>query len=637
MGYFTTKTNTCSSWTPFTPICPLSLVCHPLLWPYPATPNPFSSGAEGTIIEEHDNLPRMIWGLGADDAPVTHSYVGSHIPYVTPHPNLSRLHRKAPPRLQKKQVSPAYLATPKQTPTLSPNSCDRKKVEMHQHALDNLGSRPRDAYASAMVLDNILRLSTVNVTGTWDSLYGKSVYRPQDPVAADGQTFKTNNGIALDWQVALAPQKLKNSLFEDGRGTKPPQLLKPSAPVFLPSHKAPALHYPRIFVEPRSTQSYQEPHQSRRIPAIDIGQQYHQQQINQNVLLTPPSSSSPQWSSNFSPCQGSLNSTHMALPQSNRIPNNIGQHRASSNELLKFVHERIASGCPNKQNYSLSTISPSTQTVTSQLVPTGSADVSHSLPHTQFNGPSSTAVKSHPAPPPSTPLPPLPFHTSIRESKFRLVRSSFLTTTPTRPSPEARPRSVSYQHPRSIPVTRLMQRKLSSVPEEDFSSYVQYNRSPPPRLSIQQTNRSQVHIFPPFHATWQCQKPFPSSATRTPSPVPAVLALRSRTGGEWDSGELSIEPGMKTTAGSAKELGCFPVKVRLPRTPLKAVPVEQPKDKQKDETARRSKESKENVISRPSGLNSRKKGRGKIKDSLNVGPQLHLPLKSEGEVSGTKV
>jgi hypothetical protein len=102
------------------------------------------------------------------------------------------------------------------------------------------------------------------------------------------------------------------------------------------------------------------------------------------------------------------------------------------------------------------------------------------------------------------------------------------------------------------------------------------------------------------------------------------LALRSRTGPEFDQGEFVLEPGLKPACGS------FPAKVRLPYTPIKTMLVEQTRGEHDDKVTRQSEDSKENLIRgevRSRGVNLRKKGHGKKnRIASHVGVQLHTPV-----------
>ena len=578
----------------------------------------------------------MIWGLGSDDAPSTHSRVGSHNSHNT---NLHGSYPKA--RMQKKHISPAYLATPAQTPKPSPNprdytmtSCEhdrRTQVATRQHALENFGTRPRDAYGSAVVLGKMLQQGAANVAGTWDSLYGNSAFKLQGPTVGDGRTFDMISKIALDWQSLLRQPSLGNSVDakRQEHEPKPTHFLKPTAPVFVPSSQVASLPFPRIFVEPRPTQSPKERNPSRSISVIETARQYPHHKIHQNGLPTPPTSSSPQWSSIFSPYQGSLQSPDMAPSRLSRTPNLSSVD--SSNELRKFVYERINGGTPNMTTCLPSDSPKISHAVMSPWAPICSSNnVSGKLQHMQHLDEhivSSVSSPPHPGPPPSTPLPPLP-PTAIRDSQSRLGGSPFSTTPPSPTSPEPRPRSLSYQHPRSIPLARLAQRRLSSVPEEDLSSVVDRHSSPPLQSSIKPRNQSYVPRVKTVPQTQQHQKQFHLATIRTPSPIPPTLALRSRTGSEFDQGEFIVEPGLTPMSGS------FPVKVRLPYTPLKAVHVEQTKGGNDDKVARRSEDSKENLIRaqvRSQGLNLRKKGHGK-KKRIASHMQVRTPVEDDGSL-----
>ncbi|KIM91895.1 hypothetical protein PILCRDRAFT_761201 [Piloderma croceum F 1598] len=610
---------------------PIPALHGPLSLPYARCP----SGAEGTIIEGHDNLPRMIWGLGSDDAPSTHSRVGSHNPHNT---NSHGSHLKASSRMQKKQASPAYLATPLQTPKPPPNLRDysvtlcerdrRTQVATRQHALENLGTRPRDAYGSAVILDKMLQQGAANVAGTWDSLYGNSAFKSQGLTVGDERAFDMISNIALDWQSLLGQPSLRSSVDakRQEHESKPTHFLKPSAPVFVPSSQVVSSRFPRIFLEPRPTQSPKERNQPRSIPVIETALQYrHHHKTHQNGLPTPPSSSSPQWSSKFSPYQGSLHSPDMAPLRPNRIPNLSSVD--SSNELRRFVYEHISSGAPNTTKCLPSDSPKISHAVMSPRALTCSSNVSGKPQHMQhLDEHTVNSVSSpYPGPPPSTPLPPLP---AIRDSQSGLGRSPFSTTPPSPTSPEPRPRSFSYQHPRSIPLARLVQRRLSSVPEEDLSTVVDRHSSPQLQSSSQPRNQSYVPRVKTVPQTQQHQQPFHSATIRTPSPIPPVLALRSRTGPEFDQGEFRVEPGLTPMSGS------FSVKVRLPYTPLKAVHVEQTKGDNDDKLPRRSEDSKENLIRaqvRSQGVNLRKKGHGK-KKRIASRMQIRTPVEDDGSL-----
>lgn len=573
----------------------------------------------------------MIWGLGADDAPSTHSRGSSYNPqHETPRMDFSHnSHFKAPPRLQKKQASSAYLVTPQQTPTLLLDSRRDRKVHdpSDQHVLENIESRyPHDAYVGAITLDNMLSSGSGKVLGTWDSLYGHLAYQPQHSIEG-GRAVNMGKGLALDWQSTFTRQSLETSLIKNEYTTKLSNFLKPSAPPFVPSSQITPLSYPRIFVEPRSPQVHQKSSQSRRKAAIDITQRlgYHQKRDYQNVLPTPPSSSSPLWSSTFSPYQGSFHSPDVALSRLSRITDTVThqkQHNStdSSSELRKFVYDRIsnASLAANTSNTS-TTVLQGNQAFKSQTVTPRCPDVSHLVKHIQhLNLSSSSAIKSspHPGPPPSAPLPPLPPVTCGYQS--RVDQLPIANTPPSPTSPESRPCSVSYQNPRSIPLARLVQRRLSSVPEEDPNSFIERVPAllPPPSQQLSGNRRTshvpQAQSVRQTPGTRSQQKQLIYSAARTPSPLPNALALKLGTPTDVDREEL--EPDSRYISRAELKAEFLPAKVKLPCNPLTAYRALAKPHGERDKTAKRVNDSlKENLAKGKDASrgNPKKRGRGK--------------------------
>jgi hypothetical protein len=146
---------------------------------------------------------------------------------------------------------------------------------------------------------------------------------------------------------------------------------------------------------------------------------------------------------------------------------------------------------------------------------------------------------AQPGPPPNTPLPPIPA-ASAYDAKHRASRSFLAAATlPSPTSPEARTRSLTFQQPRSVPLARLIQRRLSSVPEEDLSSVAERARSPPSspqsKLNLSQS-QSQRHLptRPSFHAPG------------APSPSATALSPQTETGDELNLGAPTAETDTAT-------------------------------------------------------------------------------------------
>jgi hypothetical protein len=62
LGKIATSTDSCAAWSTVFTLRAMPLVSYDLFF-YISTHGHSCSGAEGTIIEEPDNLPRVIWGL----------------------------------------------------------------------------------------------------------------------------------------------------------------------------------------------------------------------------------------------------------------------------------------------------------------------------------------------------------------------------------------------------------------------------------------------------------------------------------------------------------------------------------------------------------------------------------------------
>ncbi|KAJ7072117.1 hypothetical protein C8F01DRAFT_230437 [Mycena amicta] len=284
---------------------PIPALHGPLSLPYARCP----SGAEGTIVEGED-LSRMIWGLGLqDDQPAS-----------TNSPNASHKPTSLPPRLQAQRHSQPSL--PQQNVPLNRQSHElhrdetvpdaRSRRTMQRHALESLGPRHSRVPSLAQQSDS------------WHDTFGAQsdlLESFEDQLHSyDGQ-----RGLGLDWQETLRHHRT------DPEKTKSSVSLKPSAPVFVPASQQTPSQFPRIFVEPRHTIA-----PSPRLSAFEIAQQYRDKRP-QDLLPTPPSSSSPQWTPQqhyidpFPPLD-----LHTLVPPPKSQPN-----FDLSQELRKFVFERM--------------------------------------------------------------------------------------------------------------------------------------------------------------------------------------------------------------------------------------------------------------------------------------------------------
>ncbi|EGO25227.1 hypothetical protein SERLADRAFT_436985 [Serpula lacrymans var. lacrymans S7.9] len=527
---------------------PIPALHGPLSLPYARCP----SGAEGTIIEEPDNMSRMIWGLGPDD------------PRGASQAHHSHVH----PRTQKKQGQSVSHPQARTGGTNLEHIALTEKAgrtyNKHPPNLESLGPQQRNnTYRSSTGYEDLLRNNAIQEAAAFNYLHCNRNSVSESYTDDEIEIPSANQGLLLGWQMALAAQQaLRTTAVEPDYATNYSDRLQPTAPVFSPARATQLSQpYPRIFVEPRANDTLPAACPPRRQSAIEIAQQYQKKQmqhlrLQQNMLPTPPSSSSPQWSSNFSPYQGSLLSPDIALLRTPIVPNktNIPQQKQrqgngndSSQQLRRFVYERMGNMTPNDaSDIKASQTCQNVNSISSAQHTSGApSTLAKYIQHLEFlSSPISVHSPPPPGPPPNTPLPPVPAMTPARNPANRSSRlSTSITTTPPSPvSPEARSRSISYQHPRSVPLARLVQRRLSSVPEEDLSSFLDRSQARSPSPFKQQQPRSPERLpsrssqgqIPEYsQASRQQQRSFlqpPSTMyySRTPSPDLPALSTLSR-------------------------------------------------------------------------------------------------------------
>lgn len=236
--------------------------------------------------------------------------------------------------------------------------------------------------------------------------------------------------------------------------------------------------------------AFQRPTSGMRPSALDIAQKYRQQQLQQNLLPTPPNSSSPVWSSTFSPYQGGLLSPEMlaaaGLSHFNAhylSSQNVPPRMDASQELLRqnFVNlghdNRLSRLAPaaHISNFNGQKLPPrlASDYARRRVTPEDISIHPPGLSTKEYGLTSSPAV---PKVPPNT-----PHGTSSAYGPRRLggtAQSSLAPTSPTSEPPRNVPGLELPQHARSIPLSRLVQRRLSTVPEEDYASSAG-GRTPP--------------------------------------------------------------------------------------------------------------------------------------------------------------
>ncbi|THH21347.1 hypothetical protein EW146_g203 [Bondarzewia mesenterica] len=523
---------------------PIPALHGPLSLPYARCP----SGAEGTIIEEPDNLPRMIWGLGE----------GGQSPPPFPFQPLKctiSSYEQEPSHLLQSQP-PLHSQVDSRS-----NELDIRSRKPRVEYID--AQYPRSDYDDAIVLENLLQEQQAS-RNIWDT----------------GYDLALENLAGLTLNDALRMQNVREdlqsnrrlSVLEDYSGFARAQHTLPksnashvnnsvdhlrSVPTMrVSSHPALGSALPQILIKPRSP----PPFSSQRLSAMEIAQQYRQQQLHRqqgSLLPTPPNSSSPLWSSDFSPYEDTLLSPNWASSHVNgrsvaALSNQPLSSAEASHELRRLVYERMglsadisASLAPPAQIQSSARLQPAVRNITS--VSSSETLVNYLGGHDAVY--STTASPQRPGPPPNTPR----SRTVSQEQPTRRYQPYYAKAPISPTSPETHHRSLSYQQPRSIPLARLIQRRLSAVPEEDGNSTVRGRSPSPPLPSMHDTGmlRARHHTVAVGVPTrnWSSSSQRRSGTgsgsfqyARTVDQPQAVLTMPSKATAEMPKAELYVEP-----------------------------------------------------------------------------------------------
>lgn len=292
---------------------------------------------------------------------------------------------------------------------------------------------------------------------SWDTTPGSARTPAQIPPVDEPRAYDWRRGLGLDWKMA-----------DQVKSHGP---LKSSAAAFVPSHQDQYAH-PRIFVEPRSAQEAFHAH--RRMSAIEIAHQYRLKRDFQNTLPTPPASSSPQWS----PYLRAHPSFTSPILSTSQFPGSASVQQFNQH-LAAYYRQSFAFEGDSGRDYNVAPIDEvgiSTQVLKPSRHQHSGQGTSYVSAVPSNKSCTVDIPPPHPGSPPDAPLPPafnrIDVISRLSQPKQRSVEMAPLSPT----SPEPRIRSLSHQQPRSIPLARLIQRRLSSVPEEDLSSSFGKNR-----------------------------------------------------------------------------------------------------------------------------------------------------------------
>ncbi|KAH9992603.1 hypothetical protein BJV77DRAFT_1001824 [Russula vinacea] len=406
---------------------PIPALHGPLSLPYARCP----SGAEGTIIEEPDNLQRVIWGLDSEEHHLgiskqdTTTQLSRQVHYSPRHYKPSNENSAVPTRMHASPLKPIAAA-------------GRTDVVYS-----------RNPYNETIILENLIDRRTTRAAHHQDDDY--------DAIAELTRTLGHNMHLRESDVESHTSSNLDRNILSR-----------------VSARPAVGSALPQILIEPRSPEIHQAP--SRRMTAMELAHQYQQHQLlkmqQQSLLPTPPSSSSPLWSSEFSPYNH-----HSVSPASLRHQAVQEQLRDSEapDQLRQLLRERLGRNIMHDPD--VSPLAPPAQINSASRLDYPGYDIDPVTSQALANFLATQDIQH---------LPPL------SSEEFRYTQGH--------PQPQV---------PRSIPLARLMQRRLSSVPEEDSSPTI-HGRSPsPPQVTRHAIDRT--YLYPTSQHGYQYTEMLESS------------------------------------------------------------------------------------------------------------------------------
>ncbi|KAI9450520.1 hypothetical protein F5148DRAFT_1242708 [Russula earlei] len=505
----------CTARAPFFTLCALPIVSRHHSSSSILTHTPLS-GAEGTVIEEPDNLPRVIWGLDSEE----HSLgdLGSDANIKKQEITTQSLHhfRHSPRHYEsEKDISAAATRTHATTVTMhSPRRSGPDDTDYCAVPPAMSGSRTdlmysRHPYNEAIVLENLVDRRTTRGVNGYDAI-GNLTRTLEHNLHMRESDFEHHTNDILDRNILPRAYGSRNSLTSS-RSSLPAMRVS--------SRPAVGSALPQILIEPRSPENHQT--SSRRMTAIELAHQFQQHQLlkmqQQSLLPTPPNSSSPLWSSDFSPYSNRSVSPaslrHQVVQAQLRDSEVSDRHLARERLGRSIVHDSNPSplapapliNSASRLNYPGYDLDPVTSQALTNLLAT--QDVQHLSPL-------SSEVLLPVTRAPQT----LPEYIGRDTRRYAVPRHDTLLS----PSSPEYPQGLPQPHiARSIPLARLMQRRLSSVPEEDSSPTI-HGRSPSPR--VMRNGADRPYLYPPvprenqyaemFALSNNCSGPYSESASR---------------------------------------------------------------------------------------------------------------------------
>ncbi|CAA7261685.1 unnamed protein product [Cyclocybe aegerita] len=423
---------------------PIPALHGPLSLPYARCP----SGAEGTVIEG-DDLSNKIWGLGGDDSQnASRSTRNNNDASVTPGSLGMVEYRESQLSSQRQRDAVIDLAMPS---TFANRAGAPANVLPRRVAETGASFGPQHNAHSRSQVEHRFQETSI--------LRGASRNPDFRHLQVDANRLSRNIGdplgLGLQWSSPSSGSAKEYRTSNNQVGPTRQSHLNTAAPVFVPENSVRTRN--DAYSRPLGS-SQDRAYFSRPLSTVDISQQYRAQQ-DYNIL-TPPSSSSTQWSPVFSRQPDPVLYSSSQKKPSHVLPNqqDPGIYSPQSDlddypRHLLMLMQQIQMGREGEVMH----------------------ETSASLESLVLQGDSALNVARYSAP--ATPHIP---SSALLEPQHHLV-SDVALAVEDQNAPTAsgdRRRNLSYQHPRSIPLARLIQRRLSSVAEEDISAAnLDYNMS----------------------------------------------------------------------------------------------------------------------------------------------------------------
>ncbi|KAF5322747.1 hypothetical protein D9619_002014 [Psilocybe cf. subviscida] len=424
---------------------PIPALHGPLSLPYARCP----SGAEGTVVEG-DDLSHKIWGLGADDAPA-HTRYHRTLPHTASQPTLAN----HSPEIKAHTFGDQYQASSHQR--RRDTVIDLSQPSTFDHIQDAHQSSRNSANAAAQ--GSTAKDLPDLVASAMAKLTVLPHVRQQDHRDAPKKTYGAETaagdqlGFALQWESLFNSDPQAKAWMNGSKSLGTGQgssnnRLNTSAPPFVPQNYVSQSLLDRAILQDKPRHSRIEQTQRPGYRSSDTLATIHT--LQDHNAQSPPSTASPLWTPIFA------QATDMHHAHGKSFESRAGQHMPDvySPELERGAYQSNQLGgmhmISQLQSYDLQGLSHGGLNK-EEYSPQASLGNSHSSQDlNQLRG-RQPVIEIHQQ------QPPMLFDTS---NDNHGGSNATVTTMDRR-------RSLTQQHPRSIPLARLIQRRLSSVVEEE--------------------------------------------------------------------------------------------------------------------------------------------------------------------------